>query len=69
MGVELSRSSSGSLAKFAAIWRAVLRESIANASVDLIYLDPPFNSNGSYNVFFKAPWLTFELKKIFFFLI
>jgi site-specific DNA-methyltransferase (adenine-specific) len=23
----------------------VLRESIADASVDLIYLDPPFNSN------------------------
>ncbi|HTU00029.1 MAG TPA: DNA methyltransferase [Rhizomicrobium sp.] len=24
-------------------------------SVDLIYLDPPFNSNASYNVLFKAP--------------
>jgi site-specific DNA-methyltransferase (adenine-specific) len=34
---------------------AVLRESIANESVDLIYLDPPFNSNASYNVLFKAP--------------
>jgi DNA modification methylase len=31
----------------------VLRESIADASVDLIYLDPPFNSNASYNVLFK----------------
>lgn len=33
---------------------AVLRESIADESVDLIYLDPPFNSNASYNVLFKA---------------
>lgn len=34
---------------------AVLRESIANESVDLIYLDPPFNSSATYNVLFKAP--------------
>lgn len=34
---------------------AVLRESIADESVDLIYLDPPFNSNASYNVLFKSP--------------
>ena len=34
---------------------AVLRESVATESVDLIYLDPPFNSNASYNVLFKAP--------------
>jgi site-specific DNA-methyltransferase (adenine-specific) len=33
----------------------VLRESIADESADLIYLDPPFNSNASYNVLFKAP--------------
>ena len=32
----------------------VLRESIADESVDLIYLDPPFNSNASYNLLFKA---------------
>ena len=31
----------------------VLRESIATESVDLVYLDPPFNSNRSYNVLFK----------------
>lgn len=31
----------------------VLREHIATESVDLIYLDPPFNSNRSYNVLFK----------------
>jgi DNA modification methylase len=30
----------------------VLREHVASASVDLIYLDPPFNSNRSYNVIF-----------------
>lgn len=34
---------------------AVLRESIASESVDLIYLDPPFNSNTTYNVLFKSP--------------
>ena len=34
---------------------AVLRDSIRDASVDLIYLDPPFNSNASYNVLFKGP--------------
>jgi site-specific DNA-methyltransferase (adenine-specific) len=34
---------------------AVLREHIRDASVDLIYLDPPFNSNASYNQLFKAP--------------
>ena len=33
----------------------VLRESIKDETVDLIYLDPPFNSNASYNVLFKAP--------------
>lgn len=30
----------------------VLRQHIADASVDLIYLDPPFNSNANYNVLF-----------------
>lgn len=34
---------------------SVLRESVASESVDLIYLDPPFNSNAGYNVLFKAP--------------
>jgi adenine specific DNA methylase Mod len=33
----------------------VLREHIAAGSVDLIYLDPPFNSNANYNVLFKGP--------------
>lgn len=33
---------------------AVLRESIASESVDLVYLDPPFNSNANYNVLFKS---------------
>src|SRR5215211_7807760 len=32
----------------------VLREHIADESVDLIYLDPPFNSNRSYNVLFRS---------------
>ena len=33
----------------------VLRESIASDSVDLIYLDPPFNSQATYNVLFRSP--------------
>jgi site-specific DNA-methyltransferase (adenine-specific) len=28
----------------------VLHDSIATESVDLIYLDPPFNSKATYNV-------------------
>jgi DNA modification methylase len=32
----------------------ILRRHIADESVDLIYLDPPFNSNRSYNVLFKT---------------
>ncbi len=31
----------------------ILRDHVADASVDLIYVDPPFNSNASYNVLFK----------------
>lgn len=31
----------------------VLREHISTESVDVVYLDPPFNSNRAYNVLFK----------------
>ena len=31
----------------------ILREHVPDASVDLVYLDPPFNSNRDYNVIFK----------------
>ncbi len=31
----------------------VLRDYIPDESVDLVYLDPPFNSNASYNVLFR----------------
>ena len=31
----------------------ILRNHVADASVDLIYLDPPFNSNANYNVLFQ----------------
>lgn len=34
---------------------AILREHVADDSVDLIYLDPPFNSNANYNVLFRSP--------------
>jgi adenine specific DNA methylase Mod len=33
----------------------ILREEIPDSSVDLIYLDPPFNSQANYNVLFKTP--------------
>jgi site-specific DNA-methyltransferase (adenine-specific) len=31
----------------------ILREYIPDESIDLVYLDPPFNSNRNYNVLFK----------------
>ena len=31
----------------------ILREHVADESVDLVYLDPPFNSNATYNVLFR----------------
>lgn len=33
----------------------ILRKYIPNNSIDLIYLDPPFNSKATYNVLFKEP--------------
>ncbi|WP_249403387.1 hypothetical protein [Sphingomonas sp. CFBP 8765] len=33
----------------------VLRKEIADESIDLIYLDPPFNSNATYGILFKEP--------------
>ncbi len=32
----------------------VLRKHIEDETVDLVYLDPPFNSNRDYNVLFKS---------------
>ena len=32
----------------------ILRRYVADESVDLVYLDPPFNSNANYNVLFKV---------------
>ena len=31
----------------------ILRQHVGDESVDLVYLDPPFNSNANYNVLFK----------------
>ena len=31
----------------------ILRRYPPDAAVDLVYLDPPFNSNGDYNVIFR----------------
>ena len=33
----------------------VMREHVPDESVDLVYLDPPFNSNANYNVLFRSP--------------
>jgi DNA modification methylase len=33
----------------------ILREHIKDESIDLIYLDPPFNSKQAYNLLFKTP--------------
>lgn len=33
----------------------ILRKHIPDGSVDLVYLDPPFNSNATYNVLFREP--------------
>lgn len=33
----------------------VLRASVKDESVDLVYLDPPFNSNAGYNILFAPP--------------
>ena len=33
----------------------VLRKYVADASVDLIYLDPPFNSKSRFNILYKTP--------------
>ena len=39
----------------------VMREDIADESVDLIYLDPPFNSKRLYNAFIGgAQWVAFD---------
>jgi len=34
---------------------SVMREQMLDESVDLVYLDPPFNSKATYNVLFKPP--------------
>lgn len=33
----------------------VLRDHVASEGIDLVYLDPPFNSNANYNILFKSP--------------
>lgn len=39
----------------------VMREDIADESIDLIYLDPPFNSKRLYNAFIgNAQWVAFD---------
>ena len=33
----------------------ILRNHIQEDTIDLIYLDPPFNSKATYNILFKEP--------------
>lgn len=33
----------------------ILRDNIKDESIDLIYLDPPFNSKADYNILFREP--------------
>src|SRR5258708_16658060 len=33
----------------------ILRNDVPAETVDLVYLDPPFNSQATYNVLFRAP--------------
>jgi site-specific DNA-methyltransferase (adenine-specific) len=33
----------------------ILREYVGDESVDLVYLDPPFNSQIQYNLLFEKP--------------
>ncbi|MER8461016.1 DNA methyltransferase [Mesorhizobium sp. M0028] len=33
----------------------ILRDHVADESVDLVYLDPPFNSKAQYNILFRSP--------------
>lgn len=40
----------------------ILREYLSDESVDLIYLDPPFNSNRSYNVLLLKSPVAFSLR-------
>jgi DNA modification methylase len=39
----------------------ILREYIPDESVDLIYLDPPFNSKQAYNIIF--PYLAYVIER------
>ena len=38
--------------------QVVLREHIADETVDLVYLDPPFNSSATYWLASTSAWLT-----------
>src|SRR5438105_7650491 len=38
------------------------RKEFPDTSVDLVYLDPPFNSNADYNVLFREPSEPLETK-------
>lgn len=51
--VDQSSALQGTLYYGDNLW--VLREHIESACVDLVYLDPPFNSSAQYNVLFRTP--------------
>ncbi len=41
----------------------ILRKYLPDKSIDLIYIDPPFNSNQAYNAFFPSPKVNGSLSK------
>jgi site-specific DNA-methyltransferase (adenine-specific) len=43
----------------------ILREDIDDESVDLIYLDPPFNSQATYNLLFRSPIGSQSRRRVF----
>lgn len=51
--LDISRPMAQSGALFYGDNHDVLRTYVSNESVDLVYLDPPFNSNATYNVLFS----------------
>src|SRR6476469_4360203 len=51
--LDISRPMAQSEALFYGDNLDVLRTYVSDESVDLVYLDPPFNSNATYNVLFS----------------
>ena len=53
----MSGRKAGKTSSIMAIILDVMRKNIADESIDLIYLDPPFKSDLNYNLLFRADGL------------